>query len=391
MIQTSLVVCLLVSALWMCSGLGVTHWNDWSCRSSCKDRLQMNGYKLNIESLSLFLFTPCYIIPHLSVWSFPFPLPFFPLPLFLCHLYWAGVTVDRWSIFLAYWLLWRRRLFFSSPPRPGLAELVMQPIDWLAVGPIDPQGRTARYWQMVPQSRPPPPYLILSLRSFSSLVFFLLFPILAQSVTHLGSSPSTPPCFPSVHPSILLSLPLSALSVLLLSFIDAAEIDAGDNRCWACGELVKAQRVHGCDADMRVRAKMNWWRVKWGGDVLQGKAGGRGGGQDKSQGVSLRAAWQDVKRWESWCHTLFYQLNQTLMILSPVYLQDSETRTCCMFGRWENSRTAPLIFLGVQVENSTQSQWTMRAFRALGDFIISSSIFKLKGLFHPLSFISGVM
>lgn len=181
----------------------------------------INGHKHNIESFSLFLFIPCYIILHLSFWfnpcSLSIPITLHSSPIvFLCHLYRTCVTVDRWSIFLAYWLVWLSHLFFSiSPLCPRLAELVMQPIDWLAVGFIDPQGRSAGYWQMAPQcppsllasSSPSAHFLtcifllvsylsaLLNLLLISFHLQYLLLPPLSHSSVH-----------PSIHPSTLPSL-----------------------------------------------------------------------------------------------------------------------------------------------------------------------------------------
>lgn len=171
---------------------------------------------------------------------------------FWCHLYWTFVRVDRRSVFLAYWPQWPSRLFFSlSPLCPCVAELVMEPIDWLTVGPIDPQGRTCiDEWS---HNAIPPTfhhhlpslftYLVFSCFSSLSLHF-------AQSITHLISSPV--PSFPLpfiIYLSRRLSILCSLLRPLPLSFIDAAEIDAEDNGHWACGEPAKPVWVYRRGAD----------------------------------------------------------------------------------------------------------------------------------------------
>lgn len=127
---------------------------------------------------------------------------------FLCNLSWTCVRAGGLSVFLAYWLLWLVRLFFSpSLLCPCPAELVIERIDWLAVGLIDPQGRTAGYWQMVLQC---PPSIVFSLRSLP-LLYFLpsLSALLNLSLTsfHL-QSPLSPSTF-RIHPPVRLSVPLS--------------------------------------------------------------------------------------------------------------------------------------------------------------------------------------
>lgn len=178
-------------------------------------------------------------------------LLFAPLPLFFVPFMLEPVRMDRRSVFLAYWLLRPGRLFFSgSPPCPCPAELVMEPIDWSAVGPIDPQGRTAGYWRMVlqcPPSLPPSSYRSASL----PLLYFLssLSALLNLSLTSFHLQPPHPLFlhFPhsSTRPSTHSSFPPSLLRPLSRSFIDAAEIDAEDNGRRARGELAAAAWVHG--------------------------------------------------------------------------------------------------------------------------------------------------
>ncbi len=179
----------------------------------------------------LFLFRPCLLIPHLSIWGDPCSLSIcltlHSSHCFLCHLYWTCVRADRRSVFLAYWLLWPSRLFSSlSPLCPCLAELVMEPIDWLAVGPIDPQGRTAGYWRMVPQCLPS----LLPSSSSSTLYLSCIF-LLLSSLSALLNLSST-----SFHLQSPLLPPLSAficLSIYPFFFpsISSAPIAAIVHRC----------------------------------------------------------------------------------------------------------------------------------------------------------------
>ena len=138
---------------------------------------------------------------------------------FQCHLYWTCVWTDRRSVFLPYWLPWPGRLFSSlSPSRPCLAELVMEPIEWSTVGPIDPQGRTAGYWWMVVQCWPSLLPSSSPAALSASCIFSPLYPpLLNLSLTsfHLPppSSPSTSPpssACESRHSSFPLSLPASS-------------------------------------------------------------------------------------------------------------------------------------------------------------------------------------
>ncbi|CAB1435416.1 unnamed protein product [Pleuronectes platessa] len=85
------------------------------------------------------------------------------------------------------------------------------------------------------------------------------------SITHVVSSPVDPfslslslSCSsvrPSNHPSIHPPFPLSLLRPSPLSFINAAEIDAGDNGGWTCRAPVKVVRVlrRGADTTGRMR------------------------------------------------------------------------------------------------------------------------------------------
>lgn len=135
---------------------------------------------------------------------------FTPLPLFLCNLYWTSVRADWLPVFLAYWPLWPVHLFFSSSLLcPCLAWIVIARIDGLAVGPIDPQGHTAGYWQMalqwplslLPSSSPfalYPPFLICHSPhcNFQSPLFSLNFFEFIRLAVYLFSCPS--PCSDSV-------------------------------------------------------------------------------------------------------------------------------------------------------------------------------------------------
>lgn len=125
---------------------------------------------------------------------------------FFCVIYTRLVRADKLSVFLAYWLLWPLRLFFTpSLLCPCQAELVIERIDWLAVAPIDSQGQTAGYWQMALQFPPSfyrPPLLLTS--------FIHLYPpLLNLSLTSFHLQPPLSPSTVCIRPPILLSTLLS--------------------------------------------------------------------------------------------------------------------------------------------------------------------------------------
>lgn len=171
------------------------------------------------------------------------PITLHSLSLYLCRSYWTCVKVDTRSVFLPYWLRPSFLLLSSrlvSSPVPARAELVMEPIDWLAVGPIDPQGHSAAYWRMFLQCPPLRrliPLLLYPLCSMSSL--------LNLSLTSFRFSPAHSTFIPAILLAIRLSFP-SLTHPSSLSFIDAVQIDAEDNGRRPCGEPVLCPKVIGC-------------------------------------------------------------------------------------------------------------------------------------------------
>lgn len=156
-----------------------------------------------------------FMLPYLSFVHFdlihvlsPAPLPLIILPLFLCHLYMV-MCQSRQVVCFSGLLTAMTKSSFILPLSflcPCLAELVMEPIDWLAVGPIDPQGRTAGYWQMIPQCLPTlrhvlPPLLLPLLHFLTSLFSISTLLHLIAPLPHSFAHPCMYPSFPSIFSS----------------------------------------------------------------------------------------------------------------------------------------------------------------------------------------------
>lgn len=160
--------------------------------------------------------------------------PYYPSLLshcFWCHLYWTSVRVDRQFVFLAYWLQWPSRLFFSLLSLcPCIARLVLEPMDWLTVAPIDPQGRTGidkLSHNAVPRTfhHLLPSFFTYLVYSYSSSLSALLNLSLASFHPQFPPSPSSFQFIcPDVYPSFVPSLSFAS--------IGAIAHRCSRDRCW---------------------------------------------------------------------------------------------------------------------------------------------------------------
>lgn len=181
---------------------------------------------LVLDRPSLVLYVPS--LCSVSILSFRLLSVF----LFWCHLSWRLVKLA--TMFEVHWLLWPSNLFFfPSHLCSFMAELVMLPIDWLAVRLIDLHSRRAGHWWMAVTVPGPSSEQRRLLRLLLTSLVLLYFspPCLVYNscllITRCHLYPFTYSLQLSLHPSILLPSPAVCSPLMPPTFFNAIE-----NQCW---------------------------------------------------------------------------------------------------------------------------------------------------------------